>query len=150
MNASAEVAGLREALLNYGAGQGAYLTLLAPSWAPPWQWCSPLFTGNFAPAALVWRWHWRRAPGWKYRLLWWRDADATGQQIVLSLRRVNAIRSVDAANYSLVAEAGCTLSAVQAGCRRAPVPLSLGSEGSCQIGGNLATTLVALQSCATE
>ena len=67
--------------------------------------------------------------------------DASGQQIVLSLRRMNAIRSVDAANYSLVAEAGCTLAAVQAAAADAQrlFPLSLGSEGSCQIGGNLAT-----------
>jgi D-lactate dehydrogenase (cytochrome) len=67
--------------------------------------------------------------------------DASGRQIVLSLRRMNRIRSVDATNYSLVAEAGCTLAAVQAAAAEAQrlFPLSLGSEGSCQIGGNLAT-----------
>jgi D-lactate dehydrogenase (cytochrome) len=67
--------------------------------------------------------------------------DVTGRQIVLSLRRMHHIRSVDAANYSLVAEAGCTLAAVQAAADNAQrlFPLSLGSEGSCQIGGNLAT-----------
>ena len=64
-----------------------------------------------------------------------------GTQIVLSLRRMNRIRGVDAANYSLIAEAGCTLAAVQAAAeaRSDCFPLSLGSEGSCQIGGNLAT-----------
>ncbi|MEO8307747.1 MAG: FAD-binding oxidoreductase [Pseudomonadota bacterium] len=67
--------------------------------------------------------------------------DASGRQIVLSLRRLNRIRNVDAANFSLVAEAGCTLAAVQAAAANALrlFPLSLGSEGSCQIGGNLAT-----------
>jgi FAD/FMN-containing dehydrogenase len=67
--------------------------------------------------------------------------DASGRQIVLSLRRMDRIRSVDAANFSLVAEAGCTLAAVQAAADDAQrlFPLSLGSEGSCQIGGNLAT-----------
>jgi FAD/FMN-containing dehydrogenase len=67
--------------------------------------------------------------------------DASGRQIVLSLRRMNRIRSVDAANYSLLAEAGCTLASVQAAAEDAQrlFPLSLGSEGSCQIGGNLAT-----------
>ena len=67
--------------------------------------------------------------------------DASGQQIVLSMRRMHRIRSVDAANFSLVAEAGCTLAAVQAAAADAArlFPLSLGSEGSCQIGGNLAT-----------
>jgi FAD/FMN-containing dehydrogenase len=67
--------------------------------------------------------------------------DATGSQIVLSMRRMHRIRAVDAANFSLVAEAGCTLAAVQLAAQNADrlFPLSLGSEGSCQIGGNLAT-----------
>jgi D-lactate dehydrogenase (cytochrome) len=61
--------------------------------------------------------------------------------IVLALQRMNRIRCVDAANFALVAEAGCTLSAVQEAAAAADrlFPLSLGSEGSCQIGGNLAT-----------
>jgi FAD/FMN-containing dehydrogenase len=61
--------------------------------------------------------------------------------IVLALQRMNRIRSVDAANFAMVAEAGCTLFAVQQAAAAADrlFPLSLGSEGSCQIGGNLAT-----------
>src|SRR4030095_9387761 len=61
--------------------------------------------------------------------------------IVLALERMNRIRAVDAANFALVAEAGCTLAAVQEAALQADrlFPLSLGSEGSCQIGGNLAT-----------
>jgi FAD/FMN-containing dehydrogenase len=68
-------------------------------------------------------------------------ADESGQQLVLSLRRLNRIRSVDAANYSLIAEAGCVLAQVQRAADEADrcFPLSLGSEGSCQIGGNLST-----------
>jgi FAD/FMN-containing dehydrogenase len=67
--------------------------------------------------------------------------DESGGQIVLSLHRLNRIRAVDAANYSLVAEAGCVLADVQAAALAAGrhFPLSLGSEGSCQIGGNLST-----------
>ena len=67
--------------------------------------------------------------------------DESGSQLVLSLRRLDRIRGVDPANFSLVAEAGCTLAAVQAAASEADrcFPLSLGSEGSCQIGGNLAT-----------
>jgi FAD/FMN-containing dehydrogenase len=67
--------------------------------------------------------------------------DASGRQLILSMNRMNRIRDVDAANYSLVAEAGCTLAAVQAAADAVDrlFPLSLGSEGSCQIGGNLAT-----------
>ncbi|HUX73293.1 MAG TPA: FAD-binding oxidoreductase [Steroidobacteraceae bacterium] len=67
--------------------------------------------------------------------------DASGSQIVLSMRRLNRIREVDSQNFSLLAEAGCTLAAVQAAAQAADrlFPLSLGSEGSAQIGGNLAT-----------
>jgi FAD/FMN-containing dehydrogenase len=67
--------------------------------------------------------------------------DESGSQIVLSLRRLNRIRSVDPMNYSLIAEAGCVLAEVQGKADEAErlFPLSLGSEGSCQIGGNLST-----------
>jgi FAD/FMN-containing dehydrogenase len=64
-----------------------------------------------------------------------------GSQIVLSMRRLNRIREVDAANYSMIIEAGCTLAEAQAAAREAQrlFPLSLGSEGTAQIGGNLST-----------
>jgi FAD/FMN-containing dehydrogenase len=66
---------------------------------------------------------------------------ADGNEIVLSLHRMNRVRSVDAANHSIVVEAGCVLADVQAAAAAADrhFPLSLGSEGSCQIGGNLST-----------
>ncbi len=64
-----------------------------------------------------------------------------GTQVVLSLRRLNRVREIDAANYSMVIEAGCTLSEAQAAADAADrlFPLSLGSEGTAQIGGNLST-----------
>ncbi len=64
-----------------------------------------------------------------------------GSEIVLSLERLNRIRSVDAATSSMTAEAGVTLAAVQAAAGEVGklFPLSIASEGSCQIGGNLAT-----------
>jgi D-lactate dehydrogenase (cytochrome) len=67
--------------------------------------------------------------------------DETGAEIVLSLRRLNRVRQVDAADYSMVVEAGCTLAEAQAAARDADrlFPLSLGSEGTAQIGGNLST-----------
>jgi FAD/FMN-containing dehydrogenase len=67
--------------------------------------------------------------------------DESGNQIVLSMRRLNRIRTVDPSNYSLVAEAGCILADVQRAADAAErfFPLSLGSEGTCQIGGNLST-----------
>ena len=67
--------------------------------------------------------------------------DGSGRQLVLSLRRLNRIRDIDTANHSITVEAGATLASVQAGAREAGrlFPLSLASEGSCQIGGNLST-----------
>jgi FAD/FMN-containing dehydrogenase len=67
--------------------------------------------------------------------------DEAGSQIVLSLRRLNRVRQIDAANYSMIIEAGCTLAEAQAAARQADrlFPLSLGSEGTAQIGGNLST-----------
>jgi FAD/FMN-containing dehydrogenase len=67
--------------------------------------------------------------------------DEAGSQIVLSLRRLNRVRQIDAANFSMIIEAGCTLSEAQAAAREADrlFPLSLGSEGTAQIGGNLST-----------
>ncbi|MDF1481623.1 FAD-binding oxidoreductase [Extensimonas sp. H3M7-6] len=67
--------------------------------------------------------------------------DASGREIVLSLTRLNAVRAIDPANLTLTAEAGCLLHAVQAAAAQAGLlfPLSLASEGSCTIGGNLAT-----------
>src|SRR5882757_1009446 len=67
--------------------------------------------------------------------------DESGQQIVLSLKRLNKVRNVDPLNYSLVAEAGCILADVQRAADDVDrlFPLSLGSEGTCQIGGNLST-----------
>ena len=64
-----------------------------------------------------------------------------GRQVVLSLHRMNRVRAIDVQNDSIVVEAGCVLAQVQKAARDADrlFPLSLGSEGSCQIGGNLST-----------
>jgi FAD/FMN-containing dehydrogenase len=62
-------------------------------------------------------------------------------EILLSLKRMNRIRALDAANDTVTAEAGCILSAVQARAAEADrlFPLSLAAEGSCTIGGNIST-----------
>ncbi len=67
--------------------------------------------------------------------------DASGTQVLLSLQRMNAVRAIDADNLTLTVEAGCVLQNVQHAAEQAGFlfPLSLGSEGSCTIGGNLAT-----------
>ena len=67
--------------------------------------------------------------------------DKSGLQVVLSLQRMNTIRGVDAANLTITVDAGCILQNVQDAADKAGFlfPLSLAAEGSCTIGGNLAT-----------
>ncbi|MBU3566791.1 FAD-binding oxidoreductase [Polynucleobacter alcilacus] len=67
--------------------------------------------------------------------------DDSGKQILLSLKRMNQIRELDVANQTITLEAGCILQSVQekAAAQDFLFPLSLGAEGSCMIGGNLAT-----------
>lgn len=67
--------------------------------------------------------------------------DESGQQVVLSLQRMNAMRCIDAANLTMTVDAGCILQTLQDNAEKAGFlfPLSLAAEGSCTIGGNLAT-----------
>jgi FAD/FMN-containing dehydrogenase len=67
--------------------------------------------------------------------------DESGDQIVLTLQRMNRVREVDADGGAMIVEAGVTLAAAQAAAEAADrlFPLSLASEGSCTIGGNLST-----------
>jgi len=65
-----------------------------------------------------------------------------GGKLVLSLKHLNRIRSVDVTNYSLTAEAGLHSVAGAAGGGRGRVLLpaeAWARKGSCQIGGNLST-----------
>jgi len=67
--------------------------------------------------------------------------DASGKQVVLSLTRMNKVRALDAGNLTITVDAGCVLQSLQEECEKAGFlfPLSLASEGSCTIGGNLGT-----------
>ncbi len=67
--------------------------------------------------------------------------NAGGNEVVLSLARMNKILDVDPLNNTLTAEAGCVLANIQQAAADVErlFPLSLGAEGSCQIGGNLST-----------
>ncbi|MBU3539205.1 FAD-binding oxidoreductase [Polynucleobacter sp. UK-Gri1-W3] len=67
--------------------------------------------------------------------------DSSGKQVILNLKRMNQIREIDVANQTITLEAGCILQTVQekAAEQGFLFPLSLGAEGSCMIGGNLAT-----------
>lgn len=66
--------------------------------------------------------------------------DDSGTQMLLSLRRMDAVRAMDAANLTITAEAGTILQNLQAAAEGAGFlfPLSMASEGSCTLGGNLA------------
>ena len=67
--------------------------------------------------------------------------DGSGTQVLLSLQRMNRVRGLDAANLTMTAEAGCILQSLQETAEKQGLlfPLSLAAEGSCTIGGNLAT-----------
>ena len=68
-------------------------------------------------------------------------AVSTGDNIILNLKRLNCVRNVDATGYTVEVEAGCILANLQQAAKDKGLylPLSLGAEGSCQIGGNLST-----------
>jgi len=61
--------------------------------------------------------------------------------VVLSLDRMRAVQHVDPLNMTMTVEAGCILKDIQDAAAEAECyfPLSLGAEGSCQIGGNIST-----------
>jgi FAD/FMN-containing dehydrogenase len=67
--------------------------------------------------------------------------DGSGTQVVLSLERMNRIRALDPANLTVTVEAGCVLQTLQEAAEAQGLlfPLSLAAEGSCTIGGNLAS-----------
>lgn len=67
--------------------------------------------------------------------------DSTGVSIVLSLKRMNRVRAIDTANNTATVEAGCILQTIQetAASNDRLFPLALAAQGSCTIGGNLAT-----------
>jgi FAD/FMN-containing dehydrogenase len=67
--------------------------------------------------------------------------DASGRMAVLSLGRLNRIREIDPLNDTITVEAGCVLETIQNAAHEVNrlFPLSLGAQGSCQIGGNLSS-----------
>ena len=93
-----------------------------------------LKTANAARAAIV-------PQGGNTGLVGAQIPDESGSQIVLSLERLTQIRDVDLASNTMTVEAGLTLAGAQEGAESVGrlFPLSLASEGSCQIGGVLST-----------
>ncbi len=73
--------------------------------------------------------------------------DDSGAAVLISLQRMNRVRSIDIANDTITVEAGCVLQQVQEAANRRGrlFPLSLAAEGSATIGGNLATNAGGVQ-----
>jgi FAD/FMN-containing dehydrogenase len=67
--------------------------------------------------------------------------DTSGRQVIVNVSRMNRVREIDPANNTMTVEAGCVLASLQALADEHDrlFPLSLGAEGSCEIGGNLST-----------
>ncbi len=67
--------------------------------------------------------------------------DDAQSQVVLSLERMNRVRRIDVDDFSAVVDAGCVLEAIKDAVSEHDFffPLSLGAQGSCQIGGNVST-----------
>lgn len=77
-----------------------------------------------------------------------RGADShSGDEVVVSLSRLNRVRGIDTDNNTITVEAGCTLAAVKAAAAQAGrlFPLSLAAEGTATIGGNLSTNAGGVQ-----
>jgi FAD/FMN-containing dehydrogenase len=73
----------------------------------------------------------------------WED----GAGVVVSVSRMNRVRDIDPIDYSITVEAGVILAEVQKAAEAVDrlFPLSLGAEGSCQIGGNISTNAGGIQ-----
>ena len=67
--------------------------------------------------------------------------DGSGTQVIVNLSRMNRVRAVDPGNNTMTVEAGCILATLQETAEKHGrlFPLSLGAQGSCEIGGNLST-----------
>ena len=66
---------------------------------------------------------------------------ADGRELVISLERMKAVRFVDAVDFAMVVEAGCILEEAKraAEAQDCLLPITFGAQGSCRIGGNVAT-----------
>ena len=116
--------------------------MLHPASLPP-----PAFSGRWITDATdmaPFLTDWRRK--WTGRALAVAQPDSTAS-VVLSLHRLSRVREVDPLNNTLTVEAGCTLLQVQEAAAAAVrlFPLNLAAEGSCTIGGNLATNAGGIQ-----
>ncbi|MDM0090011.1 MULTISPECIES: FAD-binding oxidoreductase [unclassified Variovorax] len=145
---------LREAfsgrLLSAAEDKAAFLTDWRRKWTgAAWAVAQP---DSAQDVAAVVRWcHAHRVPvvpqGGNTGLSGGATPDDSGRALLLSLARLNRVRAIDPVNNTIEVEAGVTLQQVQAAARAAHrlFPLSLAAEGSCTIGGNLATNAGGVQ-----
>ena len=63
------------------------------------------------------------------------------REIIVSLERMACVRSVNAIDYAMIVEAGCVLETAKraAEAEQCFLPITFGAQGSCQVGGNVAT-----------
>lgn len=147
--AAATLARLKDA-----AGPGGYLDQpgdIAPhcvSWRDDWKGASPLVlrpATTAEVAAIVRICAETRTPivpqGGNTGLTGASQPHADASEVILSTSRLNKVRDVDLANDTITVEAGVVLAEIQrtAANHDRLFPLSLGAEGSCQIGGNIST-----------
>src|SRR3569832_1167712 len=66
---------------------------------------------------------------------------ADGNEVVVSLERMNRIRSISPIDFAMVVEAGCILEDAKRAAEESDciLPITFGAQGSCRIGGNVAT-----------
>jgi FAD/FMN-containing dehydrogenase len=146
--------GLRAAFAGRLLTEGAEMAPFVTDWRRRWtgRALAVAQPDDMAAVAAILRWcHAARVPvvpqGGNTSLSGGSVPDAAGEALVLSLARMNRIRAVDPVCNTITVEAGCTLRAVQEAAEAAGrlFPLSLAAEGSCTIGGNLATNAGGVQ-----
>ena len=142
--------GFKGRLLTEPADMAAYLT----DWRGKWtgRAIAVAQPDNTEGVAAVLRWcHAHRVPvvpqGGNTGLSGGATPDAEGRALVLSLTRLNRVHQIDPVNNTIEVDAGVTLQQVQEAAREAGrlFPLSLAAQGSCTIGGNLATNAGGVQ-----
>ncbi|MBN9016411.1 MAG: FAD-binding oxidoreductase [Rhizobiales bacterium] len=64
-----------------------------------------------------------------------------GGEVVVSLERMNTVRSVNPIDFTMVVEAGCILEEAKRAAEELDclLPITFGAQGSCRLGGNVAT-----------
>ena len=145
---------LREAFAGRLLSEPADMAPFLSDWRHKWTGLALAVAQPDSPAdvAAVLRWcHTHQVPvvpqGGNTGLSGGATPDTSGRALVLSLTRLNRVRAIDPVNNTVTVDAGVTLQQLQEAAAQAGrlFPLSLAAEGSCTIGGNLATNAGGVQ-----